>query len=166
MKKNHFRQSGRKAFDVIRAYDRTALIIICTGVLFALMGIFQLILVLLTPSSQTADHYFLITADIIIAVGCVGYAVFRQGGRRKDSPAGVSAESDMEDENAGKTGAEKTQMKKNSRSAHKSPSASSQTERRQNSGDNVPQERRRNSGDNVPQERRQTRFNNRHPDNQ
>ena len=61
----------------IRNCDRTILICLCTGAAFALMGLFQLILILLTPKSQTFDHYLLVITDFIIAAGCFGYSIYR-----------------------------------------------------------------------------------------
>ncbi len=77
----------------IRNCNRTVLICFITGAAFALMGIFQLILILLTPPARTIDHIFLVIADMLISAGCIGYAVYlKRSDRGNDSADAAEAE--------------------------------------------------------------------------
>lgn len=69
-----------KLWDKIKGCDRSNLISIITGGIFALLCLIQIISVISTPLARNFDHVSLILVDFIIAAVCFVYVIYRRGG--------------------------------------------------------------------------------------
>ena len=69
-----------KLWDKIKGCDRSNLISIITGGIFALLCLIQIISVISTPLARNFDHVSLILVDFIIAAACFVYVIYRRGG--------------------------------------------------------------------------------------
>ena len=77
----------------IRSLDRYSLICMITCAVFVLFGVFQLVLVILTPKTATFDHISLIIVDFIIAAFCIVYLIYRSGRLKGILPGGADKNS-------------------------------------------------------------------------
>ena len=74
---HHLKKSFYAFIRRISAFDRHALVMVCTGGLFGLFGLIQLCIVTFSRLGRSYDHFFLIVVDVCAAAALIYLGVSR-----------------------------------------------------------------------------------------